>query len=85
MTEKELSSAVGHRIAYVAIPDDEALAGLTGLGLPDWLAEQIVAAFRSLRAGVNAYTADWVQRLTGREPRSIAEYARWIAPQLSDR
>jgi uncharacterized protein YbjT (DUF2867 family) len=79
---EQLSSAVGRPIAYVAVPDEEALAGLTGLGLPHWPAEQIVAAFRALREGVNASTTDRVRELTGREPRSIADYARWIAPQL---
>ncbi|WP_258054613.1 SDR family oxidoreductase [Streptomyces sp. Ru71] len=80
---EHLSHALDRPITYVAVTDEAALNGLAQAGLPQWLAEQIVAAFGALRAGVNAYTTDWVRELTGREPRGIDDFARWIAPLLS--
>lgn len=47
------------------------------------IAAQVVAAFGTLRAGVNASTTDRVRELTGREPRGNDDFARWVAPLLS--
>jgi uncharacterized protein YbjT (DUF2867 family) len=80
---EHLSHALGRPIAYVAVTDEAALTGLAQAGLPQWLAEQIVAVFGALRAGVNASTTDRVRELTGRQPRGIDDFARWIAPLLS--
>ena len=44
--------------------------------MPDWMAEQLVILFGILRQGAAAQTTDTVRALTGREPRSFAEFAR---------
>ncbi|MGW4891360.1 SDR family oxidoreductase [Kitasatospora sp. NPDC004240] len=81
---EHLSAATGRVIEYVDVPDDAALAGLAQGGVPPWLAERIVAVFRSLRAGVNAHTTDTFRELTGREPRGFAAFARdVVAPVLT--
>ncbi|WP_431682796.1 SDR family oxidoreductase [Kitasatospora sp. KL5] len=76
---EHLSAALGRAIEYVDVPDDAALAGLAQGGVPAWLAEQIVAVFQSLRAGVNSRTTDTFRELTGREARGFADFARDIA------
>ncbi|WP_405443759.1 SDR family oxidoreductase [Streptomyces avidinii] len=78
-----LSSALGRPIEYVDVPDDAAIAAMAQAGLPQWLAEQVVAVFEALRGGENATTTDSVRELTGREPRGFDQFARWAAPLLA--
>ncbi|AXE28265.1 SDR family NAD(P)-dependent oxidoreductase (plasmid) [Streptomyces globosus] len=79
-----LSTALGRAVEYVAVPDEAALAGMVQAGLPPWLAEGVVGTFQLLREGVNADTTDAVRRLTGREPRPVADFARdLMAPLLA--
>ncbi|MBT2407468.1 MULTISPECIES: SDR family oxidoreductase [unclassified Streptomyces] len=80
---RQLSSALGRPIEYVAVPDEAAAAGMAQAGVPPWLAEQVVAAFGALRDGVNSSTTGAVRELTDREPRGIEDFARWAAPLLS--
>ncbi|MGW6981036.1 SDR family oxidoreductase [Streptomyces sp. NPDC054932] len=77
-----LSTVLGRPIEYVDVPDDAAVAGMAGAGLPQWLAEQVVAVFEALRGGENASTTGSVRELTGREPRGFEEFARRAAPLL---
>lgn len=79
---RRLSSALGRPIEYVDVPDEAAAAGMTQGGLPQWLAEQVVAVFGALRGGLNVSTTSSVRELTGREPRTFEEFARWAAPLL---
>ncbi|WP_354644059.1 NAD(P)H-binding protein [Kitasatospora camelliae] len=79
---RRLSEALGRPVEYVPVADGAALAGLAQAGLPSWLAEQVVAVFGALRAGAHAAVADGVRELTGREPRGIAEFARWARPLI---
>ncbi|MGK5682805.1 SDR family oxidoreductase [Actinoplanes sp. URMC 104] len=72
----ELSAALGRTVAYVNVDDDQARAAMLADGLPPFLADAIVGIFRSQRAGTMADTTDTVLRLTGRPPRSIADFAR---------
>jgi hypothetical protein len=44
--------------------------------MPRWLAENLVALFRVLRQGVAERTTDTVRAVTGREPRSLAQFVR---------
>jgi uncharacterized protein YbjT (DUF2867 family) len=78
-----LSSALGRPIEYVDVPDDAAVAGMVQGGLPQWLAEHVVATFKALRGGENASTTGSVRELTGREPRGFEEFTRWAAPMLA--
>lgn len=79
---RRLSSVLGRSVEYVDVPDEAALAGLARAGLPPWLAQQVVAVFGALRAGVNSSTTGTVRELTGREPRRFEEFARSAALQL---
>ncbi|MGR4884658.1 SDR family oxidoreductase [Streptomyces sp. LARHCF249] len=80
----QLSTALGRTVEYVAVPDEAALAGMLGAGMPPWLAEGVVGIFQMLREGANADTTDSVRQLTGHEPRPVAEFARdFMAPLLT--
>ncbi len=71
-----LSAASGEPVSYADIPPEAMRSALTAAGLPPFAAEAFVAVFEQLRRGVQATTTDIVQTLTGRAPRSFAEFAR---------
>lgn len=72
----QLSEATGRKIDFVDVPGGAAREALVQAGMPDWMAEQLVILFGLLRQGAAAQTTDAVRALTGREPRSFAEFAR---------
>jgi len=72
----DLSAATGQPIGYADNPPEAAGPALLESGLPPFAAEQIVAVFGELRRGVQAETTDTVRALTGRTPRSFADFAR---------
>jgi len=71
-----LSTVAGRRVEFVDVPDEAAREGMRASGMPDWLADGVVEVYRQLRAGVNAQTTDVVRVLTGRDPRSVADFVR---------
>lgn len=71
----QLSQALGLPVTYVPVPDEVARAGMRDAGVPDWFADQLVLLFAQLRDAPGA-TTDVVRVLTGREPRTVAEFAR---------
>jgi uncharacterized protein YbjT (DUF2867 family) len=73
---RELSRATGARVDYVDVPEEAARGGLAAAGMPDWLLEHLIGAFRLIRAGAFAETTATVRTLTGGEPRSFGDFAR---------
>jgi uncharacterized protein YbjT (DUF2867 family) len=73
---EELCAATGQRIPFVAVPDEAAQQAMIGAGLPEFVADQLIALFGALRRGAYERTSDSVRVLTGREPRSFAQFAR---------
>ena len=70
----QLSEVRGQPVQFVPVPDAAALDGLGRAGLPDWLAENIVAVFGMLRDDPSPQVTDAVHALTGRQPRHLAEF-----------
>ena len=75
----ELSAATGRPVTYVSVSDEDARQAMVADGLPPMVADAIVAIFASQRAGSMTTTTGAVRELTGREPRSIAGFARDFA------
>jgi uncharacterized protein YbjT (DUF2867 family) len=73
---RDLSETVGRKIEYLNVPDEAAFESMTGQGLPEFVAAQIVAVFGILRRGAQERTTETVRTLTGHEPRAFAEFAR---------
>jgi uncharacterized protein YbjT (DUF2867 family) len=71
----ELSLATGSAVEFVHVPDDAALEELVAAGMPSWLVAHLSALFPLVRENALASTAGTVLRLTGRPPRSFAEFA----------
>jgi uncharacterized protein YbjT (DUF2867 family) len=72
---QELSRATGAPVEYTDVPADAARQGMTASGMPEWLVEQLVGAFRGIRAGDLAQVTGTVEELTGRPARTFAEFA----------
>lgn len=72
----ELSRATAAGVEFVDVPDDAAREALVAAGMPDWLVRHLGALFPLIRAGGLAETTDTVLGLTGRAPRSFADFAQ---------
>ena len=70
-----LSSATGSDVVFVDVPDEVAREGLVAAGLPDWVVTHLGSLFPLVREGALAPTTDTVRKLTGRDPRSFADFA----------
>lgn len=73
---RELSSVLGRPVEFLAVSDADARDGMLEAGLPELVADQVVAVFGQLRAGVASAVTGTVESLTGGPPRSFAEFAR---------
>ena len=72
---EELSAATGQPIEFVDVSDEAARQSFVEAGMPNWLVEHLAGVFRVIREGALEQTTDTVRTLTGRKPRSFAEFA----------
>jgi uncharacterized protein YbjT (DUF2867 family) len=78
-----LGAALGTPIAYVEVPADEYRGALVDDGVPGWYADVLVELYESYGRGVAAKVTDVVPALTGRPARTVDDFARDHAAQLS--
>lgn len=79
LTAAQISSSGG--VAYEALDDEEYRRRLTADGNPGWLVNAFSSMFRSVVEGRFAVVSDDVARLTGRPPRTFAEFVRGEIPR----
>jgi uncharacterized protein YbjT (DUF2867 family) len=72
----DLSVATGRDIDFVAPPVEMARAGMIAGGIPESDADILIVLYRLMNEGAGAVTTNTFRALTGREPRSFAEFAR---------
>ncbi len=72
---ERLSAATGHHVRYVDLPPDVFGQALAGAGMPGWLVDGVVESNTMLAAGHAATVTNEVARLTGRPPRTFAQFA----------
>jgi uncharacterized protein YbjT (DUF2867 family) len=78
-----LAQAIGRPLRFVDEPSDQARARLTGVGQPSWLVDSLLAIAAYQRAGGPTETiTSVVADLTGRPPRTFAEFARDYAARF---
>ena len=70
------SEAAGREIRYVPVDDESFIQSLVDAGVPADLARYLAALFEFVRQGATAAVSPAVEELTGRAPRSLAQYAR---------
>jgi NAD(P)H dehydrogenase (quinone) len=69
-----LSAELGEPVTFRVAAEHEFLESLIGAGVPAGTAELLIAREWSILAGENDYTTDTFQQITGRPPRSVAEF-----------
>jgi prepilin-type processing-associated H-X9-DG protein len=72
---ERLSAATGRQVGSVDVAADTFGQALVGAGLPGWLVERLVELNIMMADGHAAGVTDEVARLTGRQPRTFAQFA----------
>jgi len=75
----DLSAATGREIAFVDVPHDAFIEGLTQSGAPKDVVWMLDYLFSTVLDGRNAHLTDGVKRALGRAPKDFADYARDVA------
>ncbi|MFI9318650.1 NAD(P)H-binding protein [Kitasatospora aureofaciens] len=70
----QLATVAGHPVAYTALTPEVALEGLLGMGWERWRAEGMVELYGLYAAGRASAVSPDVDKLTGRPPRTFAEF-----------
>ncbi|WP_428029667.1 NAD(P)H-binding protein [Ancylobacter sp.] len=70
-----LAQVIGKPVGYTPIDDDTFVGILTGVGIGEDYARFLATIFYPVREGWTAGVTDAVKTLTGREPRSVAQWA----------
>ena len=70
-----LSEATGKKISYVHVPPDYARKHLMAIGLPRWLAEDMLVLCASFREGYGSVVSSAVEDVTRKPPRAFSEFA----------
>jgi uncharacterized protein YbjT (DUF2867 family) len=71
-----LTATLGRPIRYEEVPPDAMRGGLLAAGLPPAYADGLLAILAAFAQGHAARVTDAVATITGRAPRTFAEYAR---------
>jgi uncharacterized protein YbjT (DUF2867 family) len=72
---ERLAAATGRQVRSVDLGADAFRQALAGAGMPGWLVDGVVEGNTMLAAGHGATVTDEVARLTGRPPRTFAQFA----------
>jgi hypothetical protein len=72
----ELTQALGRKIVYQDLPIAEYCSSLAAMGLSAYVVQHFEGAMEAYQQGVMAGMNDNVERLTGRKPMSVGEFAR---------
>ncbi|WOE74525.1 NAD(P)H-binding protein [Alterisphingorhabdus coralli] len=75
----DLSRATGREIAFIDVPHEAFIEGLTQSGAPKDVVWMLDYLFSTVLDGRNAHLTDGVQRALGRAPKDFADYARDVA------
>jgi uncharacterized protein YbjT (DUF2867 family) len=72
---ERLSAATRRQARYVDLPPEAFGQALAGAGLPGWLVDGLIEANTMLAAGQGATVTDEAAKVTGRPPRTFAQFA----------
>jgi len=76
----ELTEALGREVTFVDIPESAMRDALHGFGIPQWQAEGLIEDYAHYRRGEAADVSTAVQEVTGKPPRTFAQFARDYKP-----
>ena len=70
----QISQAVGKPIEYIQVQPEVGRKAMPDKGFPDWLVEHVLAITAITGQGAMSGVTDWVQKLTGHQPRNLGEW-----------
>ncbi len=70
------SSALGRKVEYVAVDDEQLRTGMKAGGAPQGYVELMSALYGYVRAGTTATVTDEVQKVTGRAPIRFEQFVQ---------
>jgi uncharacterized protein YbjT (DUF2867 family) len=73
---RQIGEAIGKPVKYVDIPQEDARKGMLGMGMPEWLVNDMVTLYGAFAAGYGAATTDVVQKVGKAQPRTFAQFAK---------
>jgi uncharacterized protein YbjT (DUF2867 family) len=79
----ELSKALGRPIAHISVSPSDLKHSMLAEGMPEEIADRMLDLERYFREDRASRITDDVRQVTGRRPRSFAQYARDWAPLLA--
>lgn len=79
---KLLSAASGKEITYVDIPEAALVGALKEAGLGDWLSDKLGEMITWFTQGDYALTTNTVEEVTGRKPRTFADFAQELSHSI---
>lgn len=79
---KLLSAASGKEITYINIPEVALVGGLKEAGLGDWLSDKLGEMITWFTQGDYALTTNTVEEVTGRKPRTFADFAQELSHSI---
>ncbi len=69
-----LGNTIGKGVKYIPVPDEAAHQAMTGMGLPDWLADDLVGMAAMHRAGHGTEIDATGEKILGRPMRTINDF-----------
>ena len=79
----ELTEALGRRIVFENVSIEEYAQGLHAFGVPSYVVQHLEGAMDDYQHGVMSGMNDNVERLTGRKPMGVGDFARAHIDQLN--
>lgn len=79
----ELTVALGRRIVFQDIPIDDYCEAVEAMGLPPYVVQHFRGAMKDYQDGVMSGSDDNIERLTGRRPMTVGEFALLHAGELT--
>jgi NAD(P)H dehydrogenase (quinone) len=71
---ERIGGAIGKPVRYVDVPVEAAVQGMTGAGMPEWLARDLGELMAFFATGAGAAVSPAVEQVTGRKPRTFADF-----------
>jgi uncharacterized protein YbjT (DUF2867 family) len=71
-----LTQATDRLITYVDVPEEAALQAMRQRQLPEWMIGVLAELNSSCKAGQVSQVTDTIEKLTGRQPRTIFDFAQ---------
>jgi uncharacterized protein YbjT (DUF2867 family) len=74
-----IATAVDRPIQYVDVPEEGARQSMLEMHMPEWMVNAMMELNAISKAGYAGHVSDTIQRVTGRQPHTIQEFAHQYA------